>query len=65
MSFSRTIELLEIWNENENLSLEDVLGLITGDLFGDSSDTCGVDNVVYLPVNNETTFGTLEEWQLI
>lgn len=58
MSFNRTIGALEILSDKQNLGLEDVLGLITVDLFGDSSNTCGVQNVVKMPVYNETDFGT-------
>lgn len=55
MSFSRTIGALNKCGDSKTLCLDDILGIITSDLFDDIKITCG-NTVVDLPVSNETLF---------
>ena len=55
MSFSRTIGALEKCDKKEILNLEDILGIITVDLFNDIRDTRGTA-VVDLPISDETQY---------
>ena len=55
MSFSRTIGALEKCGDRKTLTLEDILGIITVDLFGDISSTSG-STVTDLSVFDETRY---------
>lgn len=55
MSFNRTIGALEKCGDRKTLTLEDILGIITVDLFGDISSTSG-STVTDLSVFDETRY---------